>query len=505
MPIKTVRRKKQRTNLIAIDSEREGTIQPSPSALTSGEAVNVSADTAVDGPERDVALSNNDVPHPVKSALKAFLDDLESIYTSAPTSLLAIGFVQGLAQHNVYKLARSAGLTKTDQKIKIGRELAVRLHRARARTEAADRAALIAPRTFLVSMVSQFDVFLARLIRALILYRPDILSTSERKLSYSEMLSFSSLEGARESILEAEIESVLRKNLSEQFLWFEAKFDVKLRAELPAWTKLVELTQRRNLFVHADGLVNKQYLAVCQANGVETSTFTIGEALHLDPAYLSTVRDILTEVSIKLSQVLWRKADGASLEEAETHLNNLALDSLQNHRYDLAINLFDFAFMKPMRRASKELELMLIVNRANAYKLAGKMTKCAELIGTEDWSAYDKQFRLARAVLVGTQKEIVRLMKEIGNSGSPSIHSYREWPLFASIRSEPFFTETFRSIFDEDLILAAPLDLEVPLTTEISPTTFNAQEVIGAFKEIFSEGEMRGWLGEFIKVMKTHN
>jgi hypothetical protein len=443
--------------------------------------------------------------HPIKAALTAFLNDLESIYSSAPTSLLAIGFVQGLAKHNLYKVADVAGLRDTEEDQVIDRNTVMRLHRARIRIEVADRAALIAPRTFLVSMVSQFDVFLARLIRALVQYRPDILSTSERKLSYAEMLSFSSVESARESILEAEIESVLRKNLSEQFAWFESKFEVKLRTELPAWTELVELTQRRNLFVHADGIVNKQYLSVCELNGSKVPNYSVGEPLHVDPTYLLRVRDVLLEVSIKLSQVLWRKADTSTLEEADTHLNTLAYEALQGLRYDIAINLFDFAFLKPMKRGSKELELMLVVNRANAYKLSGDSARCAEIMGTEDWSAYDKQFRLARAVLLGKQIEMIRLMKEIGTSGSPSIHSYREWPLFASVRSNSAFIEAFKGIFCEDFIIVPPIDVDASAREESPNPGLDAKKLAQTMAGLFGEGEMKGWLGEFLKVMKTHN
>ena len=43
------------------------------------------------------------------------------------------------------------------------------------------------PRSFIMSLVSQYDVFLGRLLRIIFIDRPELLNSSERTLSYSQL------------------------------------------------------------------------------------------------------------------------------------------------------------------------------------------------------------------------------------------------------------------------------------------------------------------------------
>ena len=348
----------------------------------------------------------------------------------------------------------------------------------------------------IVALTSQYDVFLARLMDVLLRKKPEMLAASERKFTFSEINSYSSIEDIRSDLIEAEIDSLLRKSVVEQFVWMENKFDVKLRTDLEIWASFVELSQRRNLFVHADGLVSRQYLAVCSDQGSDISKIKIGDELSVDAAYYRRAHRILLEIAVKLSQVLWRKLDAASLDEAEKHLNVITYNLLRQEKYDIACELLDFAFSKMMRRSSKECELMLLINRANAYRLNGNPDRCAKLLGDDDWSAYAPQFQLARAVLKEEEAESLKLMKKIGKSGPPELHDYREWPLFKTMRESARFQETFIEIFDEPLNGSQGAELEEKLSKEIAmmPTP--------DFKDAFASsfgGEMAGWLDEFMK------
>jgi len=359
-------------------------------------------------------------------------------------------------------------------------------------------------------MVSQYDVFLAGLLRCLFQMKPEVLNASDRKISYSEIIAFTSIQQATETIVDAEIDAVLRKSLIEQFTWLENKFSVSLRTDLTVWPELVELVQRRNLFVHADGIVSKQYLEVCESQGCDIKDVAISLPLSVGVDYLNRARDILFEVSVKLSQVLWRKLDPNSLESADSYMNSLGFDLLQTNRLSLAKNLLDFAFMKPMRRWNKETELMLTVNRANAHLLGGDEKKALELLGNDDWSAYDLKFRLARAVIIKDQTLFVKYMKEIGDCGTPSKHDYRDWPLFSSVKEMAAFREAFKEIFGEDFNLPPKMELtasidansSAEIATENDETATEKIDLASTIQSIFSNGELRGWVAEFLATVK---
>ena len=131
------------------------------------------------------------------------------------------------------------------------------------------RSERIVARNFIVSILSQFDTYIGQLMKCVYRIKPDLIENSERQLSYAQLRNFSKIEDARNYIIEKEIETLLRESHSEQFRWFEKKLNIKLTQDLPIWKDFIELTQRRNLFVHNDGKVSSQYLNVCKKHGVD--------------------------------------------------------------------------------------------------------------------------------------------------------------------------------------------------------------------------------------------
>lgn len=88
----------------------------------------------------------------------------------------------------------------------------------------------------------------------------------------------------------------------------ENNFKIPLREGLEVWAKFIEITERRNLFVHCDGIVSKQYLEVCNKHGFDFSKpLSVGEKLDVVPDYFESAYECLFEVGVKLGHVLWRK------------------------------------------------------------------------------------------------------------------------------------------------------------------------------------------------------
>jgi hypothetical protein len=266
-------------------------------------------------------------------------------------------------------------------------------------------------------------------------------------------LEFTSIAEARECILEKEVESVIRKSHAEQFQWMENKFAVPLRKDLDSWPKFIELTERRNLFVHTGGIVSSQYLKVCQEHGVVFSTTpTIGNELGLAPAYFKEAVDIVFEIGVKLAHVLWRKLKPDEIKEADKNLNSIAYEPLLEENYKLAKVLFDFAAVTLKKYANDEARRVFVVNRALAYKWGGEDDKGRKIIEAEDWSATGGKFSLAEAVILENYPAALKIMRGIGKNQEevPNV-AYREWPLFKEFRKTIEFQQTFQEIVGEPL------------------------------------------------------
>jgi hypothetical protein len=323
----------------------------------------------------------------------------------------------------------------------------IRLLRRIQKTQLAQE---LVPRSLFVSLVSQFDAYLGRILRQLFKIKPEILTASANTLTFAQLIEFGSIENAREYIIDKEIESILRKNHSEQFDWLENKLGLPLRTNLPAWTLFVEITERRNLFVHTNGVVSHQYLEVCQRHKCAVpSDVAPGKSLSISGEYFRAAYDCLFEIGIKLAQVLWRKVEPDKMASADASLNRVCYELLVEGRYRLARVLLDFGTETLKKHSSEESRLLLVVNRAQTYKWTGEDEKSRAILDAEDWSATSLKFKLACAVLRDDHAVALQLMSQIGTDGEMNKHFYREWPLFKEIRKSREFAAKFEEVFGE--------------------------------------------------------
>lgn len=320
------------------------------------------------------------------------------------------------------------------------------------------------PVNFIVSFVSQYDAYLGRIIRTIFSIKPELLNSSDKNLLFSELLNFKALDEAREFIIEKEVESVLRESHLKQFKWLESKLKMTLRKDLSSFSSFIEITERRNLFVHSNGYISRQYIDNCKENNVvDIDKVSIGDRLKVTPAYFSKCYSVLLEIGVKLGQVIWRKLQPELLEKADDHLNNVCFELLKKGHKKLALNLLTFATETLKKHHNQEIMCIFTINKALAYYLSNKKEETKKILLEHDWSATSDKFKLAIAVLNEDYKKALELMKTIGNSNeSINKKAYQEWPLFIEFRKRKDFKKRYKEIFKEDLLFEEkkPKDLE---------------------------------------------
>jgi hypothetical protein len=310
------------------------------------------------------------------------------------------------------------------------------------------------PRMFLCSLVHHYDAYLGRLLRVAFQVKPELLNTSQRQLSFTELVSLSSVEAARNHIIEKELETVIRDSHAAQFEWMESRFGLPLRKDLPAWQRFIEITERRNLFVHCDGVVSSQYLSVCRKHEVALPQgLKIGDVTDVTEEYFSQAVECVLEIGVKLGHVLWRKLEPDKLEDADWALHRAAYDILAEERYGLAKTLLHFAVDTLKKHSSEEIHRMNVINLAIAHNFSGERRQALDILKGYDWSASEAKFKLAVAVLEHRHADAVRLMKGIGANGSVDRISYSSWVIFKEFRHRPEFLRAYRELFGEDFVL----------------------------------------------------
>lgn len=309
---------------------------------------------------------------------------------------------------------------------------------------------VLLPRSLLVSIISQYDAYLGRILRTIFIRRPEILNASEKKISFDMLSQFTSIDAAREYVLEKEVEAILRASHADQFKWMESVFGIPLTKDLARWPDFIELTERRNLFVHTDGVVSSQYMAVCRAHKCRTGA-EIKEGVRLDVSrdYFVAAHQCIYEIGAKLGHVLWRKLFPEERAEADNHFTRMTYDLIDNGKFSLAIRLLDFACGDFKKFSSEGAQLTMTVNRAQAHKWNGDEEGCKRIMKSVDWSAKADEFRLADAVLAEDWGRSTKVMRRIGRDGSVNQVAYRDWPLFRYFRRQSAFLETYSEVFGE--------------------------------------------------------
>ncbi len=336
--------------------------------------------------------------------------------------------------------------------IRIQRGHIMRYRRLKGRVQKSALARQLVPNSILVALVSQFDAFLGHLIGHLFEIKPEILNSSANTLTFSQLVEFGSLSNAREYIVEKEIETVLRKSHAEQFEWLENKFGLPLRTNLEAWPAFIELTERRNLFVHTGGMVSRQYMETCAKHKATLGEGVYpGKTLSVTREYFESAHACLFEIGMKLAQVLWRKLKPTELPEADSSLTAVCYELLSEGRYKLARVLSDFGTETLKKHSSEQSRLVQVMNRAQAYKWTGDEEGARGIISKEDWTATAEKFKLAQAVILDRFEEAIEIMRRIGADGEVNKNDYRDWPLFKEIRKTQQFAEVFEEIFHEPL------------------------------------------------------
>ena len=327
------------------------------------------------------------------------------------------------------------------------------------------------PATFLVSLVCKYDAYLGRLLRVIFEKKPEIVNASEKKLTFSDLSDFTSIKAAREAIIEREIEDIIRESHTKQFDWMESHFGLPLRKDLACWPGFVELTERRNLFVHCDGIVSTQYLSVCRTHSVVLpDSVHRGAQLAVSPDYFKQSFTCLFELGVKLGQVLWRKLFPSEFEAADESLNMVCFSLLVDGKYALSRILLEFATGTLKKHSSELNRQRFIVNLAQAHKWEGDQEKCEAILSEHDWTASCLEFQLAIAVLRNDYTKAVSAMREMGKAGRVSKTEYAGWPIFKDFIKSDEFEGGYKAVFGENFIVT-----EKPAATPTKKTQSRAR------------------------------
>ncbi len=393
--------------------------------------------------------------HPLELEAERLVAEVESLALSFSSLVPMAQAVRGQTEKSWMDFLNARGEAfqdpETGQRIfRIGALLFEEARKLEGKRDRAARAAQVLPRSLLVSLTSAFDAYLGRLIRALFVQNPELLKSIKRELTLDDIRQFERIDQVEEFVLEDEIEGVIRESRRKQFAWMESRFGAPLTKGLECWARFVELSERRNLFVHTDGVVSKQYKRVCKDVGYSWTGGEppLGSTLAVSKEYFAAACDATMEVGLKLLWVLWRvQAPGQLLEQDRSFLNVTYRLIADDHSL-AAAEVLQFAISeKAWKFYDEDSRLRSLLNLAQAYKWSDREAKCKETLSTQAWGSFSPVFRLGASVLDGRFEEAAKILPQAVDVDGLNDATFVQWPIFRDFRKSEEFRAAFAAKF----------------------------------------------------------
>lgn len=316
----------------------------------------------------------------------------------------------------------------------------------------------IVPQSLFVSLVSQYDAYLGDLLRLVYDINPKLLYNGQ--VGIKDVLESESIGAVQKKIIEDKIETILRKSHDEQIEDIEKILDVSLH-KTDLWSDFIEITQRRNLFVHCQGVVSAQYIQKCKKGGVDVEQ-QVGDILELDETYFRKAYFTILCYGIMLGQTICRVLLKDQKVESDLDcslISTVIYAAIFDEHYEEAIKVSEYAMSSFVHHATQKDLAYFVLNKAQAYKWIGKQDLCNKTLEAFDFSAINDDFLLAKFALEDNVSEVEKLMKKIGDKGQiMTAEAYSTWPIFKEMRKNSNFRSTYKDIFGDSL--------EVPVLSE---------------------------------------
>ena len=184
---------------------------------------------------------------------------------------------------------------------------------------------------------------------------------------------------------------------------------------------------------------------------VDLGGVAVGDQLVISPKYLQDATEVISELGLKLIQVIWRKLKPGDIAVAASVLNDQAFELLIRRRYELARVMLEFGLA--LKKNGDELtRKMLVVNLAIATKFVETPDAALRILNNEDWTASSDKFQICVAAVKDDVVAVIKYLPNVAASGEIPKEGFRHWPAFLTVKEHPEFIKAFESAFGEAFV-----------------------------------------------------
>jgi hypothetical protein len=303
-------------------------------------------------------------------------------------------------------------------------------------------------RSLLIALISEFDTFSGSLIRFLRSLKPHFFDFHNKEIPFREIAASGSLRSLEDFLVMQEIESLLRYGQKERLKWIQSKTSTQIIEKLPSFSVFMEATQRRNLFVHTDGMISSQYLEICKREGyISERPCRLGEKLEINQAYFFRASASVLEVGIMSAFYAVDSLNAIETNSLFTTMRSVACKLNHIHHSALAATLLEaLVASKNINKVQTRLLEKIKIDLAIFYSTRGNDQKMIDILAAKNRARRSKIMEFYAAVLSKNYDKASKILPGLFATKKINFSVIEREPVFAAFcASEEYRTSLTKS------------------------------------------------------------
>ena len=318
-----------------------------------------------------------------------------------------------------------------------------------------NRAVMMFTDNALVGLVSRYDVFLSSILKNAYRKNPGRATAPDRSLTYDELLTLESMDNVVELFIAKEIDNLLRESHQKQLEAIDREFKIGIKEHFSEFPQLIEIMERRNQLVHADGIASKYYIKKCKEAGYKKENLPDeGKKLYVSNDYFQASVLCVSELAVRLGYSLAFRVYPEKLDDIHDHLlGEVGFPLLSSDKWELSRRIYSFALSLPDKYAPNDsCKRLYVINTALALNHLNRHDAALELLDKYDWSTQGPRFLLAVAVLRHEWRKAEQIMSEMDGEKPFEEDHFRTWPVFKEFRNTKEFRRSYKAVYGKRFV-----------------------------------------------------
>lgn len=220
----------------------------------------------------------------------------------------------------------------------------------------------------------------------------------------------------------------MRKNILDWIEYMKKNYKSKFLFLTDIEAKLFEVFQRRNLFVHNEGIVNNIYLS--RVNQDLVKDFSLGKKIIITNEYMDEAIDLIEYVGVILALELWQKFEKVSTVRQDL-IQEYGFEFMLQGKWKLSREVFGLLINE--REIDNRSKTIGLINYWQSFKNLNEYDQVIGEVEKEDFSDRSLDLKLCFFALKDDFNNFFDILPGVCPS-EISLEHLKTWPIFNSVR-----------------------------------------------------------------------